>query len=196
MEIQRELPPILEAWLEFVNAHERVIEETGDALPEPSLELMSAFAGAFVAGLTGGVADPGACGMHIALPGGERALVALASEERGDDFGMVVDPAAVSADWIALVAFRSRRPVAIHVIPVQQLGGLTRALGVSAPVPPGAPPTAMVLSTAFHWNLCLEPLTAEVFGVRTYYLSTGGMSREPHPIMLPTADPRSVEEVA
>ena len=196
MEIQRELPPILETWLEFVNAHERVIEETGDTLPEPSLELMSAFAGAFVGGLSGGVADPAACGMHIALPGGARALVAVASEERGDDFGMVIDSAAVSADWIALVAFRSCRPVAIHVIPAQQLDGLRRALGVSAPVPAGAPPTAMVLSTAFHWNLCLEPLTAEVFGVRSYYLSTGGMSREPHPITLPAAGHRSVADVA
>ena len=196
MQIQRELPRILETWLEFVNAHERVIEETGDVLPEPSLELMSAFAGAFVAGLSGGVADPGACGVHIALPGGERALVAVASEERGDDFGMVIDPAAVSADWIALVAFRGRRPVAVHVIPAPQLDGLRRALAVSAPVPPDAPPTAMVLSTAFHWNLCLEPLTAEVFGVHTYYLSTGGMSREPHPITLPAADRRPIGEVA
>lgn len=195
MQIRRELPAILETWLDFINAHERVVEETGDALPEPSVELLSAFAGAFVAGLSGGVADPGACGSQVALPDGTRALIAVASEERGADFGMVLDPATVSAEWVVLVAFRLNRPVTIHVIASRHLVGLSEALRVSAPVPPDAPPSAMVLSTALHWNLCLEQLTAEVFGVRTYYLSTGGMSREPHPVPLPPACERAVEEV-
>lgn len=196
MQIQREIPTILETWLEFVNAHERVVAETGDALPGLSLGLLSAFAGAFVAGLSGGVADPGACGVRMILPGGARALIAVASDERGEDFGMVIDPDRLSAEWVVLVAFRTNRPVAIHVIESQQLAGLGRALGVSAPLPPEAPPTAMVLSSVFHWNLCLEQLVAEVFGVRTYYLSTGGMSREPHPVSLPPVASLTEEEVA
>ncbi|MEL7667272.1 MAG: hypothetical protein AAGU73_03595 [Actinomycetota bacterium] len=196
MQLQRELPAILETWLDFVNAHERVVAETGDAIPGPSLELLSAFAGAFVAGLSGGAADPFACGTYVALPGGARALIAVASEERGEDFGMVLDADRVTGDWVALVAFRRNRPVAVHLIESRQMGALGRALGVGKPKPPEAPPTAMVLSTAFHWNLCLERLTAEVFGVRTYYVSTGGMSCDPHPIALPPTVILPVGDVA
>ncbi len=168
MQIMREVPRILETWLEFINAYERVVAETDDSLPGPSLQMLSAFAGAFVAGLCGGVADPGSGGTRVALPDGRCALIAVASDDRGDDFGMVIDPERVVADWVLLVVFRTLRPVAVHAIEARQLAGLSRVLRVKAPLPPNAPPSGMVLSTAFHWNLCLEPLTAEVFGVRTY----------------------------
>lgn len=45
-------------------------------------------------------------------------------------------------------------------------------------------------------SLCLERLTAEVFGVRTYYVSTGGMSCDPHPIALPPTVILPVGDVA
>lgn len=195
MLIMREVPRILETWLEFINAYERAVAEVDDAVPGPSLQMLGAFAGAFVAGLSGGVSDPGTFGTRVVLPDGGCALVAVASDDRGDDFGMVLDPERVAADWVVLVVFRTLRPVAVHVIDARQLAGLSRVLRVQGPLPPNAPPSAMVLSTAFHWNLCLEPLTAEVFGVRTYYLSTGGMSREPCPICLPPAHDRTTEEV-
>lgn len=195
MQIMREVPRILETWLEFINAYERAVAETDDSLPGPSLQMLGAFAGAFVAGLSGGVTDPGTYGTRVALPDGRCALIAVASDGRGDDFGMVIDPERILADWVALVVFRTLRPVAVHVIEVRQLAGLSGVLRVKAPLPPDAPPSAMVLSTAFHWNLCLEPLTAELFGVRTYYMSTSGMSREPHPIMLPRPVDHAIDEV-
>lgn len=194
MQITREVPPILETWLDFVNAYERAVAETDEALPGPSLQMLSAFAGVFVAGLSRGVTDPSTYGTRVALPDGRCALIAVASDDRGDDFGMVIDPEQVVVDWVVLVVFRSLRPVTVHIIEASQLVGLSEALRVQAPVPADAPSSAMVLSTVFHWNLCLEPLTAEVFGVRTYYLSTGGMSPEPHPVLLPPAGDRASEE--
>lgn len=195
MQITREVPQVLDTWLEFINAYERAVAEVDDAVPGPSLHMLGAFAGAFVAGLSGGVSDPGTFGTRVALPDGGCALVAVASDDRGDDFGMVVDPERIVADWVVLVVFKALRPVAVHVIEARQLVGLSRVLRVQGPLPSNAPPSAMLLSTAFHWNLCLEPLTAEVFGVRTYYMSTDGMSREPHPILLPPAGDRAAEEV-
>ena len=195
MQITREVPRILETWLEFINAYERAVTEIDDAVPGPSLQMLGAFAGAFVAGLSGGVSDPGSFGTRVALPDGGCALIAVASDDRGDDFGMMIDPERIVADWVVLVVFKTLRPVAVHVVDSRQLAGLSRVLRVQGPLPPNAPPSAMLLSTAFHWNLCLEPLAAEAFGVRTYYLSAGGMSREPHPVLLPPVGERITEEV-
>lgn len=195
MQIKREVPRILETWLDFINAYEQAVAEVDDAVPGPSLQMLGAFAGAFVAGLSGGVSDPSAFGTRIALPDGRCALVAVVTDDRGENFGMVVDPAGVGADWVVLVVFRSLRPVTVHVIETSQLAGLCRVLRVPGQLPVNAPPSSMLFSTAFHWNLCLEPLTAEVFGVRTYYLSTGRMSSEPHPVLLPPADDLTTDEV-
>jgi len=196
MQIKQEPPCILDTWLDFIDAYEEAMVEIGDTVPGPSLEMFGAFSGAFVAGLTGGVADPSVCGTRIALPDGRCALIAVATDDRGDDFGMVVDPERVVADWVVLVVFKTLRPVAVHVIEARQLSGLGRALRVQAPLPPDSPPSAIVLSTAFHWNLCLEPFTAEVFGVRTYYLSDDGMSHEPVPVPPAAISGRAPEEVS
>jgi hypothetical protein len=196
MKLQREIPSVLESWLELVSAHERFARDCiGTARPVPTGPMI-AFAGSFVAGLSGGVVDPESDGTVLLLPNGQQAVVGVASEERGINFGLAIDSADPPAPWIALVAFRQSRPVAVHVIDARHLRQLRDLLGVPVPLPPKAPPGAMVLSTAFHWNLCLERLTASALGVVTHYLSTGGLSLEPHPVCLPQQLEHPIGEVA
>jgi len=196
MQFQREIPAILETWLEYLNAHERLIERTAAQYVEPPFPLLVTFACEFVAGVSGGAADPTPGCPLVLLPSGERALIAVASEERGSGFGLVADPDTPRADWVALVVFRRGRPVALHVIPSAQLATVRDALGASTPAPPGAPSGAVVLSTMLHWDLCLERLVAEVCGVRTYYVTVGGLSLEPHPVPLPPVAGHTIKEVA
>lgn len=196
MQIKKEPPRILQTWLDYVNAHERAVAATGEPVQGPSFELLSSFAGAFVAGLSGGILEPGSRGKRIVLPDGEWALVTIVTEDwREDSYGLVMDPVWVTADWVVLVAFRMHRPVVVHVFESKHLFGLSQALRTETPSMPDASPSALVLSRVFHWNLCLEPLIAEAFGVRTYYLSDEGISREPHPLPLPSAQGEGSEAI-
>ena len=196
MELQREMPEVLEPWLEFVHAHEQLMAAVGPDAADMPLRPVAAFAGALVAGLAGGVVDPESGGALVLLPDGSRARVGVAPEERGVNFGMLLDPKQVGAEWVSLVAFRSNHPVAIHVIPSDQLAALNDAIGVPAPAAAKAPPGAMVLSTVLHWNLCFERLTAILCGVTTYYVTAGGLSLEPQPVQLPPHPDARLEEVA
>ena len=185
MHLENRVPKVLGSWLGYVRAYQHLAEHAPDPLPAPTLELTSAFAGAMVADLAGGVADPLACGVHVVLPNGSQAIVAVASDAFGVRAGMTIDPARCSAEWVALVAFRGYDPVAIHVIDSRHLAEVGRALGGWEPAPADAPAGAVTLSTFLHWDLCLEPVTARVLGVRTYWISAGGVREVPLPVAEP-----------
>jgi hypothetical protein len=115
----------------------------------------------------------------VLLPDGSQAIVLPLSEDADPLSGIPVDPACFPADWLVLVAFRTDRPGAFHIIARGQLDALGQQLGVPGPLPTGVSPRCVVCSPAFHWNLCLEADAAASFGVETYYITRHGISRTP-----------------
>lgn len=167
------MPDILASWMSYIDTYDHLVAVGETRFDEPTQALKSAFAGALVASLLGGVADPAADGRLVALAEGECAVVHLADMDGESAPAPLESTGDSGTSLVALVIFRRLRPVAVHVLPSAQLHGLAAALG------PGSQPTLQAL----HHGLQLEPAIAREHGVLSRLVTTEGLqaAREPRP---------------
>lgn len=112
-------PDILDTWNRYIDAYEHAVSRAPGYLPPPTDDLMRALAGALVASLTGGVADPLAGGEHVLLPDGGRARVVVTAAGTNAEhvLGMRPDGAHGSgADALAIVTFDGFRLKAVYLL--------------------------------------------------------------------------------
>ena len=112
-------PDILDTWNRYIDAYEHALSRAPGYLPPPTDDLMRALAGALVASLTGGVADPLAGGEHVVLPDGGRARVVVtpAGTDIQHALGMQPDgPRDAGADVLAIVTFHGFRLKAVYLL--------------------------------------------------------------------------------
>lgn len=142
------------------------------------------FASILVANLLGGVAVPSSikCGLLLTVihPDGSCVGVECVDDREGiSGAGLVFDPknqAYDSFDWLALVAFKHARPVAVHMVPAVAIADIAAALC-------GETYGSRLPATFFtHVNLMLEPAVAAAYGVVTFdLLSTEGSASPASP---------------
>ena len=131
----------------------------------------SAVAVRLVALLTKGVEVPSYQFLPIVLaPNGRRIRVTTAlGERRGLFDGMVATQDINYWDEVAFVVFERGMPQAVHIIDSESaplVNEMLRVEGVGKHI--GLAPEGCTLSLLFHYNLMLEPTTAEVLGIRTF----------------------------
>ena len=123
------VPEVLGTWNRYVDAYEHIASHGPVNLPPPTEDLMRAFAGALVASLTGGVADPFSGGAGVILPDGRRAHVEVSIDGPDDAALAFASAPAVPpvetfvaarpsprAEVTAVVRFAGYRPRVVHLI--------------------------------------------------------------------------------
>lgn len=131
----------------------------------------SAVAVRLVALLTKGIEVPTHPFLPIVLaPNGRRIHVfAALHERRGLYGGPVASQSAEFWDEVAFVFFQDGKPQVVHIIDREHLPLVSEMLGADGMRRPhGFDSSDCTLNTLLHCNVMLEPLTAEVLGIRTF----------------------------
>lgn len=122
-----------------------------------------AFARVLVASVVGGTPLPQGRYERYQVLGrdGCRIAVYTADDMSSAVNGWVINPAETEGvDAVALVVFLQHRPSAVHLIPIDRVSVLARALGDES-----AAEGSLTLSRALNDNLVMEPVVSAVLGV-------------------------------